>query len=311
MNATQWARIHRAVTGGNPDPTQGFSAWQRRAQTVRGAILEAKAQTDAEKRGLSEIYSAKETERRTVALENAYNEIVNLGVEKLERELEAVIDSKRQQFKKIALTAPTDEQLRLLQAMALRDDLTDGEISEIAADLAGSLQALKTLGSIARKAGHDFPHTVTAEQMQEQLATAEEFSRSMLRSVDKPDNDLGYNELAFWKYTDKATPKAIYGPVDSPLYSAVQLQPKEDKAEDKPVKAKPQEPPKPSPVLHITDGVDNLAWIATKYHTRIPAILKENAGMGLERIGTTDHLPADLTLTITPGEGYTGAAESL
>lgn len=310
MNSTDWARIHNAVNhSGTPDLSKGFGGWQRQAQITRAAILEAKRQIDEEKRGLSEIYSQKETERRAAALDASYQGITRLGLEKLEKGLEAVVAAKRKQFHDVALTPPSADQLRLLQAMAMRDDLTDSEISEVAADMAGNLQALKALGSIARKAGHDFPKTVTAEEMEADLATAERFSRDMLRSLEAAPDSLTYNQICFWNYTDTGLPKATYSKLDSVLYAAVQLQPKEDTAEDKPAREKALELTKPAAIVHVTDGLDNLTWLATKYHTRIPAIIAENPGAGLESIGTTDRLPADLTLTVTPGADFQEGGE--
>lgn len=305
MNIQQYQRIHDAVNkSGTPDISKGLSGWQCQAQTVRGAILEARRQVDEEKAELSKVYNAEETKRRAASLESTYEGIARLGVEKLEAGLEAVINAKREQFKKIALTAPSDEQLRLLQSMSMRDDLTDGEIAAVAADMAGNLQALKALGSIARKTGHDFPKIVTAEEMESDLNAAEQFSRNMLHSIETPEDDLQYNQKCFWSYRDVGLPKATYDKLDHVLYAAVQLQPVEDTRSEQPAKEKPTEPPKPLPVVHVTDGVDNLEWLSARYGVKKAAIIAENPDAGLDRVKSTDRLPADLALTITPSAEY-------
>ncbi len=306
MTSAQWTKVHNAINkSGTPDLSKGFEGWQKQAQITRSAIMEAKRQIDEEKAGLSEIFSQKEVERRSAALDSSYKGITRLGVEKLEKGLEAVVAAKRERFKEVALSAPTPEQLRLLQAMALRDDLTDGEIAEVAASMSENLQALKALASIARKQGHDFPAVVTQEEMERDLTTAERFSRDMLQSIEVPDEAQTYHQRCFWNHINTGLPKATYEKLDRVTFAAVQVKPEpKENPESKPA-AKPQEPPKPATVIHVTDGIDNLSWLATKYHTRIPAIIAENPGADLDKVKTTDRLPADITLTITPGEGYT------
>lgn len=311
MNPTQYKKVFDAVyRSGEPDPKRGFSGWQVLAQNIRKAVQEAERQYEADRNELYEIYSKQEAERRLTSKTEELNDIKRFAVKKLEDALEDVRAEKEKQFQDIALAPPSPGELRLIQTLALRDDLSDEEVSSVAATLGHSLQALKALGSIARRNGLDFPALITAEAFNESMNQAEEFCRNMLYSMNKSDSALGYDETCFWRYTSTGRPAAIFNPLDKPLFSAVQIkrntdndnQDQQNQANEK--KPRPEKI-KPRPVRHQTDGVDDLVFLSRKYGVKMKDIIRENPDAGLGDLeSTTTSLPRGLVLNITPGEGY-------
>lgn len=315
MNIAQFEKIYNAVNrSGRPDVSKGLAGWQKQAKVTRGAILMAREQVNAEKEKLN-IYNDEEKRRRSAELDRTLNDIIRLGREKLTAALDAVIEAKRQQFKRVALSAPTESQIRLLQALALRDDLTEGEVSEIAADMADCLQALKSLGSICRKAGLDFPTVITQEDFENQISAARQFSVDMLNTIDTPSDALDGIPTTFWIYEGKGPANAYYTPLDTPRFAAVQQnQDSENTTNDGGEKPKKKvhldTRIKTRPVKHVTDGVDDLVFLSTRYDAKIRDIVASNPDAGLDLDHNTQSLPRGLTLTITPGEGYQGPREN-
>ena len=219
-------KIYNAVyRSGDPDRSKGFRGWQHKAQLTRKALEAIRAEMEQKVMELHGDYNENYIAGKLEEMRSEYGEIRKIALEKLEADLDAVVHEKRQQFQKIALSAPTDDQLRLIQSLALRDDLSESEVSTIAESMGGNLQALKALGSVARKAGLTFPHTITTEQFNEDLENAVSFSRNMMQSIDTPDKDLTYNARCLYLYDDTGTPRAVYGPLDAPLFAAVQKEP--------------------------------------------------------------------------------------
>lgn len=309
MTVDNYSKIMTAINkSGHPDPDAGFSGWQCRAQTVRRAVLQAKEETEAEKSGLSEIYSEQETARRAAALDGQYREIVHLAKQNLETALEGVVNGKREQFRRIALAPPTTEQTNLLTALNLRDDLDETEVAEIATGLNDNLQALKVLASICRRNGISFPRIISPTEFEADLTAAADFSRTMLNTIETPDTGLAYRERTFWTYTGKGYPTVLYGPVDGPLYSSIQEapeQPREPQQEDQAqTTGHSPEPPKARSIVHSCDGTDSVAWLASVYSTSPRAIMAANAGLKLDPTKSREPLPRGTELTVTPGPSY-------
>ena len=226
-------KIYKAAyEAGSPDNAKGFSGWQKRAQITRKALMKAQEERDATVAEWKRSYTNAALAPKLDELNEEYSQLRKIAIDRLDGELVKVVDEKRKQFRTVAMSAPSEEQLRTLQALSLRDDLTTQEVSEMAETMSNSLQAMRALGSIARKAGLFFPKLITNEEFEDQLNDAASYARSNYDLIDVPEKALGYNGVSFFNYTDTGLAKLKFSAVDRPLYAAVQ---EAQEANEKPV----------------------------------------------------------------------------
>ena len=212
----------------HPDKSKSLQSWQRHCQVVRCAIMEIKAEHREHIAELSKRYVPHVVDEMSNSEWDIVQKAINERVSELHRDLEEIVASKKTQFQKISLSPPTEEQVRLLQALALRDDLTSAEVGRIGEQMCGNHQALRALRSIARKNGIQMIEPPTVEAFEDSLSRAEEFCSDMLRLIDEDNEKMGYNGKCFYDYEGVGTPKAVFDRLDSCLYAAVQLEPVED-----------------------------------------------------------------------------------
>ena len=286
MNIINLNRIYNSVYhSGDPDRSKGFAGWQHKAQITRKALLQAKLEMDAQLAEWRETYTEKAIEPMFGELLNEYHGIRDVALRKLEDELNAVVDEKRGQYEKIALTAPSDEQLRLIQALSYRDDLTDSEVAQIAEKMNGSLQALKALGSVARKAGLDFPHTVSTEDFERAVDEAVQYAHTALFDIDTPQKELGYNSVCFYEYSGVGLPHAVFDPLDSPMFAAVQSGNESTEKHPLPTATSTDEGKDVTMWSRVTlGGNESLSTIAAQFHTTTAAIRQANPQANLDRL---------------------------
>ena len=218
-------RIFDAVyRGGNPDRSKGFGGWQTRAQATRKGLLAVKEAMDSKLKELKETYTVRMYNPMYEEMQKDYSSVRESVVKKLLDDLDGVVAEKHERYAAAALTAPTPDQLRLIEALNFRDDLTYGEISKIASNMAGNLQAMKALGGVVRSKGMDFPRVKSDEAFENDLNSAVEYAKNMLTYIDYDRADLTYYALEFFEYADpKSKTPPYFDAVDAPVYSAVQL----------------------------------------------------------------------------------------
>ncbi len=126
---------------------------------TRSAMQAAKVLTDDIKRRYDSeksIYSNAENEKRWKEYQTEKTAFEDAARTMIQRDLDAVIEAKRAAYSK-AMGAPTDENIRLLQTLQMRKNLTAAEIAAAAEHLNGNLQALSVLGEIAKSNDILFP----------------------------------------------------------------------------------------------------------------------------------------------------------
>lgn len=283
---------------GNPDSSKGFRGWQHKAQITRKALLAAKAEIDKQLAEWRETYTEKAIQPMYQNAMEDYAGLRKIAVDKLEAAIADVEKEKREQYRKIALTAPTDEQLRLIQALSFRDDLTADEVYTISEQLGDNLQAMKALGSVARQAGIHFPRTITTEEFEDALGKAAQYAHDVLYSIDKPE--LGYNDHCFYNYDGTGWAHMVFDPLDSPMFAAVQEQ--NDKAAEKPnTEAKEGGEMWTRVTLN---GTEYLSTVAAQFHVSEADIRRINGLTSLNgEVGQKILIPAT-RFTMQPGHGH-------
>lgn len=208
---------------GNPDQGLTFKSFQRRSAVIRGALQLAAEKYLADLKELGETYSAKAFDERRKPLDNEYSELLKFAKQRCEDDLSTVIAAKRDQYAKCS-GAPSAEQLRLLQALQMRSEVSAHEIQHYARELSDNIPALRVLREVAQKNGVPFPDVGNAEIFEEQLSAARDYSLKMLESLgETDDNELNYRQLSFWKYADTMTEAdGIFGPLDGSFLTAPQ-----------------------------------------------------------------------------------------
>lgn len=187
--------IYRA---GKPDGRATLESWRRDCVLSHSALQELKNRLDEKEMELSEIYTSKAVQEIMHDSRESFGDIVRDERRRLTARLDEILDAKMEQYKSVALSAPSDEQIRLLTALSLRDDLTETEVSEIAAANAGSFQFLRSLKSVAGKAGIDIPAPPGVEQINDQLGDARQYGTDSLRDLDVSDSEMGYFSRLFY-----------------------------------------------------------------------------------------------------------------
>ena len=283
---------------GTPDNTKGFRGWQHKAQITRKALMAAKDEINKQLAEWRETYTEKAIQPMYADAMEDYAGLRKIAVEKLEAAIVDVEKEKREQYRKIALTAPTDEQLRLIQALSLRDDLTADEVYTISEQLGGNLQAMKALGSVARQAGIHFPRTITTEEFESALDKATQYARNVLNSIDAPN--LGYNDHCFYNYTGTGWAHMVFDPLDSPMFAAVQEQ--NDKAAEK-ENAEAKECGEMWTQVTL-NGTEYLSTVANQFHVSEAEIRKINNMTELNGYAGQKILVPATRFTMQPGHGH-------
>ena len=265
-----------ARRGGNPDQAKTLKGFQRRSAIVRAALQEAEKKYLADLNELGETYSAKAFDERRKPLDNEYSELLKFARQRCEDDLQTVIAAKRDQYAKCS-GAPSDEQLRLLQALQMRSEVSAHEIQYYADQLADNVPALRVLREIAQKNGVPFPDVGNAEVFEEQLSAARDYALEMLESMGETDDrELNFRQLSFWKYPDTTTEAdAFFGPLDGSFLTAPQKSERVTDADG----AETIEPgKKPNAVKVFLRGDESLGGISMQFGLDSSEIRAANPG---------------------------------
>lgn len=228
MKYTNANRVFQAIyREGNADKSKTLRGWQTRCQPVRKAILQLKREHQERIADLQKTYVSEVAYQMAQEEWNDTQAVIDNRAGELLADLQEIISSKREQYAKVGLSAPTDEQIRLLQALSMRDDLSEGEVASIAAKMSDNFQAMRSLKSIAKKSGVEVVAPPTTEAFEDSLSRAEKYCCDMLRLVDADEEKLGYGGKCFYNYTDVGIPHALFNELDRCLFAAVQVQPME------------------------------------------------------------------------------------
>ncbi len=288
---------------GTPDRERSLAGWQRRAAITRSALMEIKRQHKDEVAALAKTFQPKALEERRQPLDDAFSEVTKIAKERAMQDLDEVLDGKRKQFDR-ANDAPSEEHLRLLNALSLRSTLTADEVAAVAAKFDGNRQSLLVLRDLAAKHNLTFPRILTAGEIEAAIKEARDFAERMIESMEKDDRDLTYSELAFYTYPDHRGPSTAYfEPLDASQFTAEQIK-KQTAEEAEPAKAAISEGRKPNAVKVYLRGDETAAGIAMQFGISTRDLARANPEKDLSRLNYNDSLivPAG-TLHVTDAPG--------
>ncbi|MBR4549242.1 MAG: hypothetical protein IKO83_04905 [Oscillospiraceae bacterium] len=264
MDYGTYSRIYiAAINKGHPDTDKTLKAFQRRCGVVREALREAKRQYDADLAEVDDLLanfhttSAKASKKK-MDLRDEYDGLVAVAKKKCLDDLEAVVAAKRAEFSK-RNGAPTEEQLRLLQVLSMRSELTAGEIANVAYRLSDNIPAVRLLREIAQKHGIPFTDVGNDEDFERNLSAAEDFCRRMIDGIEK--TDLDSREHGFYNRPELSTAADYYfGSLDNSIFTTPQKTAVE----------------KPNAVAVYLNGSESLAALSMQFGVDSAAIRAAN-----------------------------------
>lgn len=222
--------IDNATNETGIDKSRTLEGWHSRACAVRGAIEIFRAERDKAVKAASEKYKGDYLTDHIDAANADFNAAVKVAMDKVETDLQDVLDSKRRAWSK-ANSAPTTEMINLLTALQMRgNDLTDGEIMAVVEKLNDNAVALRSLRSICKKAGVSLPSFVGTDpdDFDRSMGEAEQYARNGIMSLATATGDLNYLELLFWSKPGEGLDKRYFKPLDSTVLTSEMIQRDQD-----------------------------------------------------------------------------------
>lgn len=299
-NMFHYQRMLDRATAGIPNKEKTFLRWQEKAIATRHAFLEVKKAHMEELAGIKETYNPKSSvyEQKVKDENDIYSLVKKGAMEKLEKELDEIVQSKRAVFDR-NMDAPSEDQLRLLQALSMRENLTPGEIAAVSGKFGHNINALRVLRDIAHKHDISFPDVGDPDVFEEQITRAVQFSRDKIAKIDIDRPDLGYRDLMFFEYPGTGEVVAFYGTLDGNGLTTEQISiKKETQGTDTTYQKKSAKDTANTKQNDNTEmwarvkvsGNESLATIASQFHVSTAEIKEANAGRDISRLYSGDEI---------------------
>ena len=128
-------------------------------------------------------------------------------------EIENLTQSRKEKVAKMLATPPTSEQLRLLQVLEMRNDVSSLELHHILPTFFGNYQAMKVLQSIGRRNGISImlPQQLDPRYIFETIQRADRFLKRACDDISKPWPAVSIVNRAFYT-SNKDNVTAQYDP---------------------------------------------------------------------------------------------------
>lgn len=165
-----------------------LSKWCDRTRTTAQAVKVLQDDVIGRYKRDEARYSTQENNRRWEEAQTERSAFADVARTRIERDLDSVLTAKREAFSR-SMGAPSQDAIRLLQTLQMRENISAAEISATVPHLSGNLQALSVLAEVAKKNGVVFPRintdfTATEAEIQQEV-------RALL-------NDLFSDKPTYW-----------------------------------------------------------------------------------------------------------------
>lgn len=284
--------LHNA---GKPDKDKSLSAWQNRAIITRRALLKIKEEHQKEIQELKETYAPKVFEEKRQEPERIYSEVVKYAKEKMLTDLEETLAGKRTRYDE-SMSAPSEEDIRLLTALSMRTSLSQAEIAAVSGKFENRVQSLRVLKDIAQKHGILFPDVGDPDVFSEMMQRAEQFAKDKVMSIDTDSKDLSYKELLFWEHPDAGEARYFFGQLDGQGFTAEQIsEATKREADRKEAAARVRDAGNGAEAGEMwaqvrCSGNQTLLNIASQFHVTPQQIRDANPGRDLSRLYSGDKI---------------------
>ena len=211
--------IENAIPCDGIDETKTFRAWHRRVREMREVVLAKREELEERIAKNAEIFSEEYAGKQNEALRRQYRDFRDSAERLARKDLGDILAEKRAQWRKTN-EPPTEEMIRLLAVLQMRGaSIFGSELALAARVCAGNGWALRSLESIAKKAGYSLPSVADPDEFEDMMRKAEEFSRKYLADIDRFSSEIEiYEERVFWD--SDSLDRAFYDPLDSDSLTA-------------------------------------------------------------------------------------------
>ena len=300
MTTTDYRRMIEATTlrECTPNYKKTLKGWQKEASAIYKALSLATEIYENTKKKIYQDYSEKKASELIAEEQRKYAEMQKFAEDDIRSKFNEVLSSKRETIRK-SNSAPSEADLRLLQALKMRTKLTESDIIHAAEALGNNLVSLGTLADIASSHNIHIP-IPTAEKIEQRLNEAIDFANSMMRELTTSNKDLPYRAREFYLYPDSDETYAamLFSGLDDSVFSTEQMKKTVtnsssflDEVKDNYGATKIMlTGGTPNAVEIKLTGNENLSNIAYQFGTRLSDIEKVNSGKNIYDLGAGDVL---------------------
>lgn len=150
---------------------------------------------------------------KTVKLIKAFDELAQTVVEAMKQEIATLSSAKVERIGEMLVTAPSDEQLRLLKALEMRGDVDSLEVHHILPVFFTNYQSMRVLKAISETNGVtlNLPVQLDCRTMFDTLKEATDYLLGACNEMAKEWKDIHISYHAFYTHNDK-DPDKQYDP---------------------------------------------------------------------------------------------------
>lgn len=163
-------------------------------------------------------YAGDLLKQRLAEAKAEYDAFIHGHKVELKKEIEETRKAKIEQLDKAVSTAPTTEQMTVLQTLSLRSNIAESELRAIAGQMKNNYAALQVLRDIAEKNGY-FLSVPSFEGIKENINKACDYAIKMLDEVENVNN---YWRMAY--YGDYNNGKSMYEQLTAGLDNDILLE---------------------------------------------------------------------------------------
>lgn len=229
MNYNTNLRINTAVNEmpNNPAKEYTIDYFRNVAKEARVEIFKATEEAERAKKDLFNIYATNLATEKASAIDAALTSRIISEKAKLFDIANKIMSEKRKRFKEVALKAPTEEQVRMLQSLQIRSNtLTAEEVALVAESMADNHQALRTLAAIANTANINIVVPASTEQAEANFSEVEEYLKNMINVIEAPRLNYIQSEFYFDGNFESGYYSVVRDAMDKSAFVAVQEKPK-------------------------------------------------------------------------------------
>lgn len=182
------------------DEKQTYAALHSRMVHLHEFLANERDDMNKRLSSMRDTYSEKVVEKQKKKLSKEFDEFSNNLVKACREEIQELTESKREHIAQMITTPPSDDQLRLLQVLQMRTNISDTELQNIAPAFFDNYNALKVLQNIGEKNGVHvaLPVQLDARAMFEAVTGANAELLGASEYLSTPNRNVAIQYRAFY-----------------------------------------------------------------------------------------------------------------
>ena len=252
-----------------------FNDWQRNCQEIREDYLSRKSARKAELDGMADTWAQRVIDERRNKFDAMDKQEAAEAKSEMLNNLEAIIAEKEKKLSS-AMKSPGTEAVEMLSLLAMRSNLTPGDIVAVLPQVENSLLGLQSLRDVAVKNDISFPVLPSIEKINSSIEKIRDFAERMIDSMDSESQN--YMQILFWTTEFPGLIQEQFDYLDNPSFlqidakgiTAAKPSTEANDASEKPTTKK-------QIATRVTlNGSEYLSVVARQFNTTPEAIKKMN-----------------------------------